>query len=493
MNNLKVSHYFIAIYSFISLISLQAQTKPNIIVLLADDHGYGDLSAMEIHAPDISTPNLDKLAASGTLFTHGYSSHPVCSPSRAGQMTGRYQSRWGNTWYGKADGLPLSEITLAEALKEHGYATGYIGKIHYGKDFHNTNSPLYPMNHGFDYTYGFPAHTIHFLKHSKKEAKAMGKAAGKLGVGPMWENDKKDEPHGYATEIFGEKAREFITKNKEKPFFLHLAFNAVHNYVGQLPDDWLKNNNMDGFEDWNPKKEEYLTWYKRVLNCASPMNNDPMMRKWYLGCLDYLDLEVGKIVNHLEKNGLRDNTIIFYASDNGGSPRTAAYNGGLAGCKYTLAEGGIRIPYFISWPGKVKAGIVSNKPVITLDIFPTAMAAATGNNNASPQCDGINLLAFLCGKDKLQERDPIGWQAKSEYALRHRNWKLYITPRNFKVNVSQVIPQNKRLFDLENDPRQENNLYLTMPEKALEMEKLFREWKTQYLLAQPAKNRRKEK
>ena len=182
--------------------------------------------------------------------------------------------------------------------------------------------------------------------------------------------------------------------------------------------------------------------------------------------------EVGKIVNHLEKNGLRENTIIFYASDNGGSPRTAAYNGGLAGCKYTLAEGGIRIPYFVSWPGKIKAGLVSNKPVITLDIFPTAMAAATGKNNASPQCDGINLLPFLCGKEKLQDRNPIGWQAKSEYALRHGKWKLYNTPRNFKVNIAQVIPQNKRLFDLENDPRQENNLYLTMPEKALEMEQI---------------------
>ena len=455
--------------------------KPNVIVLLADDHGYGDLSALKVHAPDVATPNLDKLAASGILFTNGYSSHPVCSPSRAGQMTGRYQSRWGNTWYGTPDGLPEKELTLGEALKEQGYATGYIGKIHYGKHFHNTSSPMYPMNHGFDYTYGFPAHTIHFLKHSTSEAKAMGKAARKLGVGAIWMNDQKEEPVGYATEIFGEKARDFISEHKDEPFFLHLAFNAVHNFVGQLPEDWLKKHNMEGFEDWDPKKEEYITWYRRVLNCDSPMNDDPVMRKWYIGCLEYLDKEVGKIIQHLDDNDLRENTIIFYASDNGGSPRTAANNGGLSGCKYTLAEGGIRIPYFISWPAKIKAGQVSDDPVITLDIFPTAMAAVTGKSDAAPQCDGVNLLPFLTGKGEIASRDPIGWQSKTEVALRHGKWKLYNTPRNFKVNVAQVISAEKRLFDLENDPGEKDNLYESMPEKAQDMERMFAEWKEKYV------------
>lgn len=462
------------LFSGASARSWAARKQPNILLIVSDDHGYGDISCYG-GCPDVETPNLDRLAESGVRFTDAYVSHPVCSPSRAGMETGRYQSRWGNIWYGRG-GLPQDEITLAEALKNEGYTTGYFGKVHYGKSFSDDKNEKFPLNHGFDRFFGYCAHTIHYYKHTQKEARAMGKAARKLSAGQMWDQRERCDTTEYTTTLFADKACRFMSANREKPFFAQVAFNAVHNYVHQFPEEYLAKHNLPKIEDWDSSKEPYKKWYKRTLNGDQPINRDPEMRQLYLACLKRLDQEIGKLLDHLTELGLRDDTLVFYITDNGGSPRTTANNAPLSGHKYMLGEGGIRVPFIVSWPGVIPQGRVVREPVISLDIFPTATYVASGRSDSAPQSDGENLMPLLRDRTEKGIHEALFWVTKTEYAVRKGDWKLYVTRRNWTANLYNHIRAGKRLYNLRKDPGEGNNLYDKMPAKANELQEEFKRW-----------------
>ncbi|NQZ58923.1 MAG: sulfatase-like hydrolase/transferase, partial [Lentisphaeraceae bacterium] len=371
----------------LSLSCLAQVKKPNIILIIADDQGSADLSCAGINK-DVKTPALDRLAKSGTRFTSAYATAPICNASRAALISGVHQARMGIYWY-KNPGLSSGKYkTIPEYLKEQGYVTAYVGKAHYGSS--SPQSRDFPLNHGFDSFFGFMGGRKHYLFHdddieneflevqqaAQRSSANPVKGAGSmqkfetLKKGALWSNKEKVNVEGFSTEIFGAKGREFIKENKDKPFFLQVSFNAVHNFTHQLPQEYLQKHNLKSVGDWHPAKEEYLDWYKK-----GRYPNNPYGRELYLGQLHYLDKEVGKILDLLEEENLTANTLIIYISDNGGATPIYASNGSLRGSKYTLYEGGIRIPMLISWPKHFEAGQVEKRSVSTLDILQTICAA----------------------------------------------------------------------------------------------------------------------
>lgn len=464
--------------------------KPNIIVIIADDQGYADLGCSGFAKPDIKTPHLDQLAAEGTRFTQAYSTAPICNASRAGLITGVHQARMGVYWY-KNPGLKDPKFqTIPEALKKAGYTTGYVGKIHYGSSA--IDSRDFPTNHGFDYYFGFIGGRKHYLTHddtSESRFLELQKKAGKrtdnpvarkggiakfesLKMGSMWENKKKVNAQGFSTEIFGSKARTFISKHKDKPFYLQLSFNAVHNFTHQLPEAYKKNHGItDIIKDWDPSKEEYLDWYRKAR-----FPNNPEGRATYLGHLHYLDQEMGKLDQHLKKLNLTEKTLVIYISDNGGSTPIYADNTPLRGSKYTLYEGGIRIPMIIRWPGHAPSQRVDHAVVSTLDIFPT-ICSATGITSTN-QFDGQSLTSLLKRKRPSTSERTLFWDSGHEYAVRSGPWKYHVAKDNKDSKLEMVeLKLGEFLYNLESDPGEKYNLAKKNPERLLEMRKIYQEWK----------------
>jgi len=424
-----------------------AQTRPpNVIVILADDLGYSDLGVQG--GRDIPTPNIDSLAASGTRFTQAYVSCPYCSPTRAGLNTGRYQTRFGHEFNepGPAQrdqfGLPLSEKTIADRLKALGYATGAIGKWHLGY-----TADRRPMARGYDEFFGTLGNTPFYRPTNFVDSRESP------DVQPI------DDPDFYTTDEYARRAEEFITAHKDHPFFLYLPFNAQH-VPAQAPQKYL-----DRF----------------------PQITDPA-RKLYAGMLAALDDAVGRVLKTLRQHNLEEQTLIFFTSDNGGPMTKMGPNGSnnrpLRGQKGDVWDGGIHVPLFVQWKGQLPAGKVSDQLVISLDILPTAVAAAGGQIASDWKLDGVNLLPYLRGQQTGAPHDHLCWRFGPQWAIRQGQWKLaagFDEQANSnpppQANLYKVTPP--QLFDLASDPGETKDLSAAQPEKVAALKALYDRWNAQ--------------
>jgi arylsulfatase A-like enzyme len=418
--------------------------KPNILVILADDLGFGDIG---VHGGrEVPTPNIDALAASGVRCTNGYVSAPYCSPSRAGFLTGRYQTRFGhefNPHLGdeKNLGLPLDQRTIADRLRAAGYATSLIGKWHQG-----FNAAHHPQSRGFDDYFGFLVGMHNFLLRKDAEAE-FGSAYSRNMIYRSREIEKLD---GYTTDLFTDEALKFVDRHADKPWFLYLAYNAVHTPLEVL--------------------EKYG---KRV-----PANVTDPERRGYLSLLIGLDDAIGRVREHLGKTGADKNTLIFFFSDNGGSGRKPylAFNTGLntplRGDKGQTLEGGIHVPFFVSWAGQIAAGQIYEKPVCALDILPTACAVAGAPPDS--MLDGLNLLPFLKGTSKAEPHAALYWRFGPQKAVRRGNWKL-VDWFDFKTRQSS----GWQLFNLADDIGEKRDLAKSRPEIVSELSNLWNKWNAQ--------------
>ncbi|KAA3630977.1 MAG: hypothetical protein DWQ02_17060 [Bacteroidetes bacterium] len=455
----------------------EESSPPNVILIISDDQGYADLGCTGL-ADDVQTPNMDRLAASGTRFTQAYATSPICNPSRAGVLTGCYQQRWGTFWYG-GKGIHDPEFkTIAEILKANGYATGYVGKVHYGSNDGDTTNRNFPLNHGFDYYYGHTSARKHYLNHVQKledEFQKVKKEHEKWGQSlrqqPLWENFDLVDTVAFATELFGQKACEYISKHQDEPFFLQLSFNAVHNFTHQLPQEYLDEKGLTGYHDWDPAKEDYYEWYQ-----AGRKPNHPEGRELYLGQLHYLDLEIGRLLDHLEQLNLDQNTLIVYLSDNGGSTPIYANNYPLRGSKYVLYEGGIRVPMIIALPGQFEKGVILDNVISAMDVLPTICAMT--NIPVPEYVDGLDLSSDLASGNDQIFHDTLYWDTGLEAAVRAGKWKyrMAVDDKNAKYEMVE-IELGDFLYDLEADPGETTNLAEEYPLILLELKRSHERWK----------------
>ncbi len=410
--------------------------RPNIVLIVSDDQGYADVG---VHGcKDIPTPNLDSLAGSGVRFTDGYVSCPVCSPTRAGLMTGRYQQRFGHeTNPGRVPeyGLPLSEVTLANILKKRGYATGLVGKWHLGM-----TSEMHPQSRGFDEFFGFLSGA-----HSYIDAKADARNLIYRGRKPV---DEKE----YLTDAFTQEAVSFIERHQKRPFFLYLAYNAVHAPMQAT--------------------EKYLARFGKI--------TDPR-RRTYAAMLSAMDDGVGKVLHKLKETGLENDTLVFFFSDNGGPPVNASNNHPLRGNKGTIYEGGIRVPFFMRWPRGIPAGLVYRHPVVSLDVLPTAVAAAGGDLPEGRPIDGVNLLPYMTAQNSRPPHHVLFWRMRNNRAVRKGNWKLVLAGT-----------RPAQLFDLSKDIGETTDLAAQKAEVVRDLSEALAAWEKKMVrpLWQPPRRQR---
>ena len=459
--------------------------KPNVLLIIVDDQGYADFEPFENHDSEISTPNMARLAQSGTIFTQAYVSAPVCSPSRAGLNTGKNQFRWDKkaAWQ---PGLPDSVKTIAEYMKAAGYTTAKIGKADFGKKYHRFDVREYPLNHGYDYFLGFSAHAHDYWLLSKEMAKRTPDPKGTSAhLGPLMENKTyRSFEKGYITEIFTDEAIKYLKTKKEKPFFLTLSYNSVHHVIHEVPKRYLDKFEVAPIHNYEPDSMEtfkrqkpgsYSAYYEKYTRLGAIQDKE--MRKYYLANLNCLDDNIGRVLDALKKEKLDKNTLIVFVSDNGGSPLTGANNSPLSAGKYSLWEGGIRVPMAISWPGKVKAGEIQNSYVSTLDILPTITEAA-GITLTDKTLDGTSLLSQKQNKNRV-----LVWRWGKTWAVRKGDWKLTNTNEGWgkgrpsKMYIKPISNDlSLKLFNLNDDPGERNNLAEKMPKKVKELQQDFDSW-----------------
>lgn len=411
-------------------------SKPNVIVIVADDLGYGDLGFQG--GKDVPTPNIDSIATNGARFTDGYVTGVVCSPTRAGLLTGRYQQRFGHEFNpggvdqttGTEVGLPLSESTIADALKKAGYKTALVGKWHLG-----SSEKFRPQQRGFDEFYGFLGGAHPYVPSDKNTA----------GGGPIYRGNEEVETPVHLTEAFGKEAAEFVKREKGHPFYLQLTFNAVHNPL--QPD------------------AEHLARFEKI--------GDPK-RRAYAGLLSGLDDAVGQVLKAVRETGQEENTLIFFISDNGGPQQAnGSNNAPLSGDKGTVLEGGIRVPYVLQWKGKIPAGTVYKQPVISLDIPATAAAVGGATLGAADRpADGVNLIPFVLGEKQTAPHEALYWRAGSQHAIRRGNYKL-----------RQQAEGGPKLFDVVADVSEQKDIAAAHPELVEELTAAYAAWDAE--LAKP--------
>ena len=418
--------------------------RPNILVILADDLGYGDISLQG--CKDVATPNIDAIARTGVHFTNGYVSGPVCSPTRAALMSGQYQQRHNDEELvnkpNNRDGLSLKATPLPQRLREAGYETSMIGKWHLGDQPFN-----HPMERGFDEFYGLLTGGRSYSPMSDAEKKKMLENPMK-GDPRLWDGRKEIADPPYLSDAFTDRAVEILKRRRDKPLFMYLCYTAIHSPVQPAPDIYEK---MTDIED---KKRREL---------ASLINS--------------LDNNVGRVMDFLKQSGQDKNTLVFFLSDNGGGgTRGVAPNGSLntplRGFKGETWEGGIRVPFFAQWPGKFPAGTVYDKPVIQMDITATALALAGLEPKPDWRLDGVNLMPYLTGgKKDARPHDVLYWRFYSNMAVRKGDWKLV------KSNEGRgAKPVGPFLYDLSKDIEEKNDLSLQHPEQARELQALWDAW-----------------
>ena len=402
--------------------------RPHILLIISDDHGYADLSSRG--SQDARTPHLDRLAASGMSFDSAYVTAPICSPSRAGLIAGAHQQRWGGHWFSDASFPPARQPVLPELLRAGGYRTGYFGKVHYG--FEQPGDRACPEQHGFDSSfYGMTstsAGRLHYLHHSRESRERLGDAFHAVhGVNPMFEDGREVDCEQHLTTAFADRAIEFMGPTPESdgadgtatedPFFCMVAFNAVHNFAWQLPEDELAARALPRHEDFDPDTDRYIDWYDGAI---SP--NLENGRAYYLAQLEIMDREIGRMLDHLEGTGRRENTLVVYLTDNGGSACNYGNNAPLHGTKYSLFEGGVRVPLMVSWPGMVRPGSRSDALVSSMDLLPTFLAAAGIEHPDPEQIDGRPLQEVMDGTGGGHEL--MHFDTGFQWAVRDRLWKL---------------------------------------------------------------------
>lgn len=407
--------------------------RPNILFIVGDDMGYADVGFHR--CKDIPTPNLDALAASGVQFSNGYVSGPYCSPTRAGLLTGRYQQRFGHEFNpsGGVQGLPLSEITIADRLKAAGYATGLVGKWHLG-----AQESMHPLKRGFDEFFGF-------LGGSHSYFNTAGILRGTEQVNEL----------DYTTDAFGREAVSFIDRHQAHPWFLYLAFNAVHTPMDATGD------RLDRFPNIQDKQ-----------------------RRTYNAMMLAMDEAIGKVLRKLSDSGQEKNTLVIFISDNGGpTMKGVTVNGSsnlpLRGSKRTTLEGGIRVPFVVSWPGQIKPGKY-HSPVIQLDLTATAFALAGVKVKPDMKTDGVNLLPFLSGKKSGAPHEALYWRLGKQMAIRMGDYKLVRYDRNADTNTGARQPvTDAKLYNLGEDVGETNDLASARPDKVKELQKHWDAWNSQ--------------
>ena len=427
----------IAAVALVLLIQSEAQTRrPNVVVIVADDMGYGDIG---IHgSKDIPTPNIDSLGRAGVRFTNAYVSGPYCSPTRAGLLTGKYPQRFGHEFnIGMAAehadaGLPLTETTMADRLRAAGYRTAVFGKWHLG-----SAQRFRPMERGFDEFFGFLGGAHSYMTTRITE------------VNPLYDGNKPVTEPAYLTDVIADRAADFINRNRTQPFFLYLAFNAVH-----LPMQ---------------ATDKYLSRFAGIRD---------ERRRTYAAMLSAMDDGIGRTLDALD----HDNTIIFFFSDNGGPTIVGGVNGSsnapLKGSKRMTYEGGIRVPFIVKWKGHLRAGTVYSRPIIQLDVLPTALGAAGVSLDAKTKLDGVNLLPFLNGKRSGSPHETLYWRLGALMAIRKGDWKLLkMSEEGFHQDpVPLTDLTTVELYNLKDDIGETNNLASKQPRKVRELADEWTRW-----------------
>jgi arylsulfatase A-like enzyme len=434
--------------------SATAAPRPNVIVIMADDLGYADVSAY--HKGRIPTPHIDRLGREGAIFTEGYVSTPICSPSRAALMTGRHQQRYGfeyNNGPAARDakehlGLDPRELTLGDVMKAGGYRTGVVGKWHLG-----WNDEHYPTNRGFETWWGFLTGQTNFIDPEAPGAvngapPSKTREDGSIAQPYLQPNpltaivtgaDRTVIPHGewYLTEELTRQALAFIDARDERPFFLYLAHHAPHTPLQTT--------------------QKYYDRFPHIEDRA---------QRVYAAMVSALDDSVGEILDHLDRRGISENTIVIFLSDNG----CAAYLPGLcspeplAGGKLTHYEGGIRVPFMMRWPAVVPAGTVHQAPVSSMDVFPTAVRAAGLPLPADRPFDGRDLVAQLQAARPDSDRQLV-WRSMPLRTVRQGDWKYH---RDFDGG--------DHLYNLRSDPRETQNLAASEPARLAELKAIYDRW-----------------
>ncbi|HUY91680.1 MAG TPA: sulfatase [Pirellulales bacterium] len=430
--------------------------SPNVVVILADDLGYGELGCQGNR--QIPTPHIDSIAAAGVRFTAGYVTGPNCSPSRAGLLTGRYGTRFGHEFnpIGARNeepeyGLPLGETTLADVLRDAGYVTGAIGKWHLGGA-----AKYHPQRRGFDSFFGF-MHEGHFyapapwsgLATMLRRRTLPGGGLGRRTFGdvtystqmggnepeydannPLVRDGQPEAEAAYLTDAFTREAVDFIDRQRDKPFFLYVAYNAVH-------------SPLQGAD----------AYFKKFASI------DDVHRRIFAAMLANLDDGVGAILAKLESAGLENDTLVFFLSDNGGPTRElTSSNKPLRGEKGSVYEGGVRVPFMVRWPGRLPAAAVYDEPVSSTDIFATAAAVAGAKPRQGRTLDGVNLMPYLTGKASGRPHEMLYWRQGRNTALRSGDWKLLRHGRG-------KTDGDWELYDLAHDVGETRNLADAEPER----------------------------
>ena len=394
--------------------------RPNIIIILTDDQGYNDVGFNG--CIDIQTPNIDRIANNGVVFTNGYVSYAVCGPSRAGIMTGRYQDRFGfgrNPLLAPNDigqGVPLEEEFIAEALQKVGYNTMGIGKWHLGA--HRSQRPL---KQGFDEFFGFLSGGHRYFPEDWT-LNNLSEIKSQFGgyITKLLHNGKRVEETEYLTDALSREAVNFIKKKRNTPFFLYLAYNAPHTPLQAT--------------------QEYLNRYPDIKDNK---------RKTYAAMVSAVDDGVGDVLNTLEELGINENTIVFFLSDNGGPEvHNASNNGVLREGKGSVYEGGIRVPFAMQWPNKIKAGQYYKNPIISLDIFATSVAYA----KATPknELDGVNIIPFINSKTNEIPHKYLFWRQfdKKTIAIRNSEYKLVGETSKLELyNISEDVSEKNEIIN----------------------------------------------
>lgn len=423
------------------VVAQDAKRQPNVIVFLADDLGYADLGVQG--SPDAKTPNIDAIATGGVRFTNGYATCPVCAPTRAGLLTGRYQQRFGFEQNPSPQtppnyGMPSDQVLLAKVLKDAGYATGIFGKWHLGFE-----PEQHPMSQGFDEFFGFLAGAHEYFDVGE------GKNTVLRGREPA-------EKVTYLTDDLAREASAFVDKHAkgDKPFFLYVPFSAVHTPMHVTP--------------------KYL---ERFPNVADEK------RRQLLGMLAATDDAVGQVMERVRAAGEEQNTLVFFLSDNGGPTQgNGSRNDPFSGTKNNVREGGIRVPYVFQWKGTTPAGKTYDKPVSSLDIFPTVLAAAGVKQPENQSTDGVDLVPFVTGKRGADARphDTLHWRYGEKWAIRDGDMKL---------THAEAGPA--KLYDLAKDPSESNDLAQSKPEVRKQLREKYDAWSSQMM--EPRWKDRREK
>ena len=480
-NIIRTLSYLILIGLVTSCQQHEATQKPNILLIVADDLGYADLSFLDQSPPDVSTPHIDRIASEGTYFSNAYATSPICSPSRTGLITGRYQARWGNYWYGEG-GLPASELTIPQMLQQSGYRTYKVGKTHL-----NGGPVEHPLDHGFDEFLGFMDHTWDYLRLSQNNVDEYGEENARLAhLGPLTKNrEKVSYENDYTTDIFSRKTAEIIREDSEQPFFIQLAYNAIHHPTYICHPDYLDQFGIDQFPFWNPEEEPYMVWHRKWGHLGEI---DPDGRKRYLLQLTVMDDGIGQILNALQETGKYENTIIILISDNGGTINTYSNNQPLNGWKYMFGEGGVRIPMVVSWPGKWPKNEKREALVSAMDICPTL--ANVAGYELPENLDGKNLVPVLNDQVGQSHQTLFFADGRDSWVVRHGPWKLAHniawTHKSFKLEDGKaqradpyVYPGGLRLYNLEEDIGEEKNLAGNHPEIVDSLQQLYRDWRAE--------------